>query len=149
MERVTIGADKEKDFPPLNYCNDFTGKAEVWILPLHQRRERVLSIVTPKQDYLSSEQPGSDALSTFSSLASTEGGSGLLQQHQGISNSLHRTGVPRTALSTHWRGQSCNSGLAADYSQERSHRILQKCFCQNHSHLQICRRIISTNRSAF
>lgn len=68
----------------------------------HTREESVsFSIATPEQDYLSSEQPGSDALSTFSSFASTEEGSGLLQQQQGVCNSLHRKGVPRTALSTH------------------------------------------------
>lgn len=37
MERVTTDA-KKKDFPPLNYCSDFPGKAEVWILPLPLRK---------------------------------------------------------------------------------------------------------------
>lgn len=48
---------KKKDFPPLDYCSDFTGKAEVWILPLHQGKQRVLSIVIPKERIICPMEP--------------------------------------------------------------------------------------------
>lgn len=39
-ERVTTDA-KKKDFSPLNYCSDFPGKAEVWILRNQLRAGRI------------------------------------------------------------------------------------------------------------